>query len=115
MPVLVVLRKIQRKAIPRIVQPQSEGCVHRGLGQRLNKQENHSFRESGMNGFSHLCIQMHCLLLVSGILDTRGYPDFCVIPTFQKRPTVPTVLGRKVGITFCFFSGKEPAFMQKSV
>lgn len=37
-------------------------CVHRGLGQRLNKQENHSFRESGMDGFSHLyyiCIACH--------------------------------------------------------
>ena len=29
-------------------------CVHRGLGQRLNKQKNHSFRGSGMDGFSHL-------------------------------------------------------------
>ena len=29
-------------------------CVHRGLGLRLNKQKNHSFRGSGMDGFSHL-------------------------------------------------------------
>ena len=29
-------------------------CVHRGLGQRLNKQKNHSFCGSGMDGFSHL-------------------------------------------------------------
>ena len=49
MPVLVVLRKIQRKAIPRIVQPQSEGCVHRGLGQRTNKQKPHLFQGSGCN------------------------------------------------------------------
>ena len=38
--------------------------VNRGLGQRLNKQKNHSFREGGMDGFSHLYIQMHCLLLL---------------------------------------------------
>ncbi len=29
-------------------------CVHRGLGLRLNKQKNHSFCGSGMDGFSHL-------------------------------------------------------------
>lgn len=29
-------------------------CVHQGLGQRLNKQKNHSFCGSGMDGFSHL-------------------------------------------------------------
>ena len=29
-------------------------CVHRGLGLRLNKQKNHSFHGSGMDGFSHL-------------------------------------------------------------
>ena len=39
-------------------------CVHRGLGHRLNKQKNHSFHESGMDGFSHLYIQMHCLPLL---------------------------------------------------
>ena len=32
MPVLVVLRKIQRKAIPRIAQPQTEGLRSPGLG-----------------------------------------------------------------------------------
>ena len=44
-----------------------------------------------------------------------GYPDFHVIPTFQKRPTAPTALGRKVGITFCSLRGYEPAALQKSV
>lgn len=46
MPVLVVLRKIQRKAIPRIAQPLDLSSVSRirhsvlwGLGQRLNKQK----------------------------------------------------------------------------
>ena len=54
-----------RKAIQRIAQPQTEGLRSLGgLGQRLNKQKNHLFRESEMNGFSHLYIQMHCLLLV---------------------------------------------------
>ena len=52
-------------------------CVHRGLGQRLNKQRNHSFRESGMDGFSHLYIQMHCLRVVSRIPDTRGKQCMC--------------------------------------
>ena len=33
-----------------------KGCVHGGLGPSLNKQKNHSFHESGMNGFSHLYI-----------------------------------------------------------
>ena len=32
----------------------SKGCVHLGLGQRLNKQKNHSFCGSGTDGFSHL-------------------------------------------------------------
>lgn len=63
MPVLVVLRKIQRKAIPRIVQPQSEGCVHRGLGRRLNKQKTICSANAEWMVFSHLYIQMHCLLL----------------------------------------------------
>lgn len=31
-------------------------CVNRGLGQRLNKQKNHSFCGSRMNGFTHLYI-----------------------------------------------------------
>ena len=44
-----------------------------------------------------------------------SYPDFCVIPTFQKSPTVPAVLERKVGITFCPLMGKKPVFLQKSV
>ena len=46
MPVLVVLRKIQRKAIPRFAQPldlssvsRTRYSVLRGLGQRLNKQK----------------------------------------------------------------------------
>ena len=59
------------QAIQRIAQPldlssasRTRHSVLRGLGQRLNKQKNHSFRESGMDGFSHLYIQMHCLLLV---------------------------------------------------
>ena len=36
-------------------------CVHRGLGLRLNKQKNHSFCGSGMDGFCAFVIQMHCL------------------------------------------------------
>ena len=51
-------------------------CVHQGLGLRLNKQKNHSFHESGMDGFSHLYIQMHCLRvlligIVTGIIKHR--------------------------------------------
>ena len=54
-----------RKAIQRTAQPQTEGLRSLGgLGQRLNRQKNHLFRESEMDGFSHLYIQMHCLLLV---------------------------------------------------
>ena len=56
----------------------------------------------------------HCLLLYQ-IWYNVGYPDFCVIPTFQKSPTVPAVLGRKVGITFCPLMGKKPVFLKKSV
>ena len=33
-----------------------KGCVHQSLGPSLNKQKNHSFHESGTNGFSHLYI-----------------------------------------------------------
>ena len=33
-----------------------KGCVHQGLGPSLNKQKNHSFHESGTDGFSHLYI-----------------------------------------------------------
>ena len=33
-----------------------KGCVHQSLGKSLKKQKNHSFHESGMNGFSHLYI-----------------------------------------------------------
>lgn len=54
-----------RKAIQRTAQPQTEGLRSLGgLGQRLNRQKNHLFRESEMDGFSHLYIRMHCLLLV---------------------------------------------------
>ena len=37
-------------------------CVNRGLGQHLNKQKNHSFRESRMDGFSHLYISAMILI-----------------------------------------------------
>ncbi|MCI6435326.1 MAG: hypothetical protein MR828_11305, partial [Clostridiales bacterium] len=60
------------KRLPESRSRNPKGCVHRGLGQCLNKQKNHSFREGGMDGFSHLYIQMHCLPVVSGILDTSG-------------------------------------------
>ena len=110
------------QTIQRIAQPldlssvsRTRHSVLRGLGHRLNKQKNHSFHESGMDVFSHLYIQMHCLPLVSGILDTTGYPDFHVIPTFQEMSTTSTVLDRKVGITFCSLRGNEPAALQKSV
>ena len=38
-------------------------CVLWGLGQRLNKRKPGISETSGMLGFSHLYIQMHCLLL----------------------------------------------------
>ena len=41
-----------------------KNCVHRGLGQGLNKQKPVCSVESGMDGFSHFVIQMHCLLLL---------------------------------------------------
>ena len=54
-----------------IAQPLSEGqryseqvLVLWGLGQSLNKQKNHSFRESGMDGFSHMARHRHCLRLL---------------------------------------------------
>ena len=54
-------------------------CVHRGLGQRLNKQKNHSFRGSGMDGFSHLyyrCIacQYYTKLVTSVASNAYGAP-----------------------------------------
>ena len=85
MPVLVVLRKIQRKAIPRIAQPLDLSSVSRtwhsvlrGLGLRLNRQKNHSFCGSGMNGFSHLYIQMHCLPVLCQIWYNLGKQCICV-------------------------------------
>ena len=67
------------QAIQRIAQPldlssvsRTRHSVLRGLGHRLNKQKNHSFHESGMDGFSHLYIQMHCLpVLLTGIVKNR--------------------------------------------
>ena len=53
---------MDEKRFVRIAQPQPEGlrwqntfCVHQGLGQRLNKQKNHSIHESGMDVF-RICI-----------------------------------------------------------
>ena len=86
-----------------------------GIGAAPQQAEIAHFHISRNGRFWAYVLHMHCLLLVSRIPDTNGYPDFCVIPTFQKRPAAPTALGRKVGITFCPFSGKEPAVSQKSV
>ena len=44
-----------------------KACVHRGLGQRRNKQKNHSFRESGLDDFFAYVTQMYCLRV---LLDT---------------------------------------------
>ena len=74
--------------------------------------ENAQIRRGGNERFSHMARHMHCLRLVSGILDTSSYPDFCVIPTFQKRPVKPTVLGRKVVITFCFPAERNSRFFK---
>ena len=81
--------------------------------EKMRLEETGHLRGTGGAGFGKLRIfRLH---YVSGILDTTGYPDFCVIPTFQKSPTVPAVLERKVGITFCPLMGKKPVFLQKSV
>ena len=51
-------------------------CVHQGLGQRLNKQKNHSFRGSGMDGFSHLyyrCIACQYYTKLGIILASNAY------------------------------------------
>ena len=45
-------------------------CVLRGLGQRLNKQKPGISETVEMPDFSHLYIQMHCLLLYA-------YPKNC--------------------------------------
>ena len=71
-----------------------KGCVNRGLGQRLNKQRNHSFRESGMDGFSHLYIQMHCLRVVSRIPDTRGKQCMCGHKTLPRQKSQAMLMAR---------------------
>ena len=43
-----------RKAIQRIAQPQTERLRSPGIGAVPQQVENHLFRESGMDGFSHL-------------------------------------------------------------
>lgn len=86
-----------------------------GIGAEPQQAETPHFHFRRNEGFSPMARHRHCLHLVSGILDTNSYPDFCVIPTFQKSPTVPAVLERKVGITFCPLMGKKPVFLQKSV
>jgi len=51
-------------------------CVHRGLGLRLNKQKNHSFCGSGMDGFSHLyyrCIACQYYTKLGIILASNAY------------------------------------------
>ena len=51
-------------------------CVHRGLGLRLNKQKNHSFCGSGMDGFSHLyyrCIACQYYTQFGIILASNAY------------------------------------------
>ena len=75
------------QAIQRIAQPldlssvsRTRHSVLRGLGHRLNKQKNHSFHESGMDGFSHLYIQMHCLPVLSRIRDNDSYTESWIIP-----------------------------------
>ena len=58
----VLIKVGSRKAIRRIAQPQSEGLRSPGFGTAPQQAENHPFRESGMDGFSHLyyrCIACH--------------------------------------------------------
>ncbi len=43
--------------------------------------------------------RMHCLPIVLGILDASCYTDLQIIPTFPEMPAMPTVSGKKVGIT----------------
>lgn len=51
---------------------QNTAMCSTGLGAAPQQAENHSFRESGMDGFSHLYIQMHCLrVLLTGIVKHR--------------------------------------------
>ena len=71
-----------QKRFVRIAQPpdvsgvsRTRHSVLRGLGQCLNKQKNHSFRRSGMNGFSHLYMQMR-KTLISASADLRV---FCLL------------------------------------
>lgn len=51
-----------------------KNCVHRGLGQGLNKQKSVRSAESGMDGFSAFVIQMHCLpvLYQIGLINTNA-------------------------------------------
>lgn len=65
---------------------QDADCILWGLGRSLNKQKPGISDKDEMPGFVPLYIRGHCLLIVSGILDTNSYPDFRVIPTFQKSP-----------------------------
>ena len=39
-----------------------------------------------MSRFRKVGTALHCLQVVSGILDARSYTDLYVIPTFQKGP-----------------------------
>ena len=79
-----------RKAIRRIASRSPKDCVHRGLGLRLNKQKNHSFCGSGMDGFSHLyyrCIacQYYTKLGIIGYKSSKQclWRAICETPRFH--------------------------------
>ena len=68
--------------------------IRSGVGQPQMKTTNKSVKLNSHNILKSRCTRSHTKFGTKLV-----YPDFCVIPTFQKRPAAPTVLDRKVGIT----------------
>lgn len=54
-----------------------KNCVHQGLGRCLNKQKPIRSVESGMDGFSHFVIQMHCLPVLCQTWHNSGKQCIC--------------------------------------